>query len=105
MNTLAHSGVFWVGLIAGLVLIYFLPTMIGIIRKVESLGLLIFLNVLPDRRRMVCCDGDGVHTSADLTQEFPEIRDGLYKVMRVDLDEPPHGYIYAPELASVALER
>jgi hypothetical protein len=34
-------------LIAGLVLIYFLPTMIGIIRKVESLGLLIFLNVLP----------------------------------------------------------
>jgi drug/metabolite transporter (DMT)-like permease len=47
MNTLAHSGVFWVSLIAGLVLIYFLPTMIGIIRKVESLGLLIFLNVLP----------------------------------------------------------
>jgi len=47
MNTLAHSGVFWPGLIAGLVLIYFLPTMIGIIRKVESLGLLIFLNVLP----------------------------------------------------------
>lgn len=47
MNALAHSGVFWVGLIAGLVLIYFLPTMIGIIRKVESLGLLIFPNVLP----------------------------------------------------------
>jgi hypothetical protein len=47
MNTLAHSGVFRVGLIAGLVLIYFLLTMIGIIRKVESLGLLIFLNVLP----------------------------------------------------------
>ena len=47
MNTLAHSGVFWVSLIAGLVLIYFLPTMIGFIRKVESLGLLIFLNVLP----------------------------------------------------------
>ena len=34
-------------MIAGLVLLYFLPTMIGIIRKVESLGLLIFLNVLP----------------------------------------------------------
>ena len=47
MNTLAHSGAFWAGLIAGLVLLYFLPTMIGIIRKVESLGLLIFLNVLP----------------------------------------------------------
>jgi hypothetical protein len=25
MNTLAHSGIFWAGLIAGLVLIYFLP--------------------------------------------------------------------------------
>jgi len=47
MNALAHSGAFWAGLIAGLVLIYFLPTMIGIIRKIESLGLLIFLNVLP----------------------------------------------------------
>ena len=47
MNSLAHSGVFWVGLIAGLALLYFLPTMIGIIRKVESLSLPIFLNVLP----------------------------------------------------------
>jgi hypothetical protein len=47
MHTLAHSSVLWVGLIAGLVLLYFLPTMIGIIRKVESLGLLIFLNVPP----------------------------------------------------------
>jgi hypothetical protein len=47
MNSLAHSGVFWVGLIGGLVLLYFLPIMIGIIRKVESLGLLVFLNVLP----------------------------------------------------------
>ena len=28
-------------------LTYFLPTMIGIIRTVEGLGLLIFLNVLP----------------------------------------------------------
>jgi len=42
MDALAHSGIFWVGLIAGLVLLYFLPTMTGIIRKVESLGLLIF---------------------------------------------------------------
>ena len=30
MNTLAHSGAFWAGLIAGLVLLYFLPTMIGL---------------------------------------------------------------------------
>jgi hypothetical protein len=34
-------------LIAVLVLLYFLPTMTGIIRKVDSLGLLIFLNMLP----------------------------------------------------------
>jgi Superinfection immunity protein len=47
MNTLVHSSDLWVSLITGLVLLYFLPTMIGIIRKVESLGLLIFLNVLP----------------------------------------------------------
>jgi hypothetical protein len=33
-------------LIAGLVLIYFLPTMIGIIRKLKPRRLLIFLNVL-----------------------------------------------------------
>ena len=43
--------------------------------------------------------------STDLTNEFPEIRDGLYKVMRADLGEPPHGYIHAPELAAAALER
>jgi hypothetical protein len=43
--------------------------------------------------------------STDLTSEFPDIRDGLYKVMRADLGEPPHGYIHAPELAAAALER
>jgi hypothetical protein len=63
MNTLAQSGVFWVGLIAGLVLIYFLPTMIGTIRKVESLGLLIFLNVLPTGVGWFYCDGNGVHAA------------------------------------------
>lgn len=30
MNTLAHSGAFWIGPIAGLVLLYFLPTTIGL---------------------------------------------------------------------------
>lgn len=47
MNALAQSPVFWVGLIAGLVLVYILPTLIGIARKVEDLGLLIFINLLP----------------------------------------------------------
>jgi Superinfection immunity protein len=36
-----------VGLIARLVLVYILPTLIGIARKVEDLGLLIFINLLP----------------------------------------------------------
>ncbi len=45
--TLAQSPVFWGGLIAGLVLLYVLPTLIGIARKVEDLGLLIFINLLP----------------------------------------------------------
>ena len=47
MNALAQSPVFWVGLIAGLALIYFLPTIIAMIRRVESPGWVIFLNVLP----------------------------------------------------------
>jgi hypothetical protein len=38
MNALTYSGAFWVGLIAGLILIYFLPTTIGVTRKVESLA-------------------------------------------------------------------
>jgi hypothetical protein len=57
MNTLVHSGVFWIGLIAGLMLLYFLPTMIGIIRKVENLGLLsswTYCRPAPDS----CRDGD-----------------------------------------------
>ncbi len=47
MNALAQSPVFWAGLITGLALLYVLPTLIGIARKVEDLGLLIFINLLP----------------------------------------------------------
>jgi hypothetical protein len=47
MNALAQSPVFWVGLITVLALLYILPTLIGIARKVEDLGLLIFINILP----------------------------------------------------------
>ena len=47
MNALAQSPVFWVGLIAGLALLYFLPTIIAMIRRVESPGWVIFLNILP----------------------------------------------------------
>ena len=47
MHALAQSPLFWGGLIAGLALLYVLPSLIGAIRKVENLGLLIFLNLLP----------------------------------------------------------
>jgi hypothetical protein len=47
MNALAQSPLFWGGLIAGLMLLYILPTLIGITRKVEDLGLLVFINLLP----------------------------------------------------------
>jgi Superinfection immunity protein len=47
MDALAQSPVFWVGLIAGLALLYFLPTIIAMVRRVESPGWVIFLNVLP----------------------------------------------------------
>ena len=47
MNTLAHSSVFWVALIAGLLVLYILPSLIGAIRKVEGLGWLVVINLLP----------------------------------------------------------
>jgi hypothetical protein len=37
------SGVFWVALIAGLMVVYIVPTVIGIIQRVESLGLVIIM--------------------------------------------------------------
>jgi hypothetical protein len=36
-----------VGLLAGLAALYVLPTMIAVIRHVESIGLVVFLNCLP----------------------------------------------------------
>ena len=63
MNALAHSGVFWAGLIAGLVLIYFLPTMIGIIRKGREPGPAHLPERAADRHRMVCRDGHGFHAA------------------------------------------
>jgi hypothetical protein len=47
MNALAHSSVFWVALIAGLLVLYILPSLIGAIRKVEGLGWLVVINLLP----------------------------------------------------------
>jgi hypothetical protein len=47
MNALAQNGAFWVLLIFGLLVLYVLPSLIGAIRRVESLGWLIVVNLLP----------------------------------------------------------
>ncbi len=43
----ADSLLFWLGIIDGLAAVYILPTVIGIARQVECLGLVICLNVIP----------------------------------------------------------
>jgi len=47
VNTLTQSAGFWVLLGLGLVILYILPSLIGAIRRVESLGWLIVINLLP----------------------------------------------------------
>jgi len=47
MNALANSPLFWGALIAGLLVLYVLPSVIGSIRQVEGLGWLIVINLVP----------------------------------------------------------
>lgn len=47
MKVLADSPVLWVPLIAGLLMLYILPSLIGAIRKVEGLGWVIVVNLIP----------------------------------------------------------
>jgi hypothetical protein len=47
MNALAQNPFFWVALIAGLLVLYVLPSVIGAIRNVEGLGWLIVVNLIP----------------------------------------------------------
>jgi len=47
MSVLAHSYIFWVALILGLLTIYVLPTVIAAIRGVPGLGWIIVINLLP----------------------------------------------------------
>jgi len=47
MNALAQNPLFWGVLIAGLLVLYVLPSVIGAIRKVEGLGWLIVINLIP----------------------------------------------------------
>ena len=44
MITLANSPVFWIGLLVGLGALYILPTLIAVIRQVESIAPVVFLN-------------------------------------------------------------
>ncbi|MCT9934950.1 superinfection immunity protein [Planotetraspora sp. A-T 1434] len=46
MEGLAHSYLFWIGLILLLVVLYLLPTLIGLLRGVENFALLIAFNFL-----------------------------------------------------------
>ena len=43
----ADSWFFWLAIIGGLAGVYILPTVIGIARQVEGLGLVICLNAIP----------------------------------------------------------
>ena len=47
MNVLAHSFIFWTALIFALLGLYILPTVIAAIRRVEGLGWIIVINLLP----------------------------------------------------------
>ena len=47
MNSLAQNPFFWGVLIAGLLVLYVLPSVIGAIRRVEGLGWLIVVNLIP----------------------------------------------------------
>lgn len=47
MTALASSPVFWIGVLAGLVALHVLPTTIAVIRHVENIALMVFLNCFP----------------------------------------------------------
>jgi hypothetical protein len=47
VNALASSSGFWGVLIVGLLVLYILPSLIGAIRRVEGLGWLIVVNLIP----------------------------------------------------------
>lgn len=47
MNALANSYLFWIALILVLLSLYILPSVIAMIRRVEGLGWIIVINLLP----------------------------------------------------------
>jgi Superinfection immunity protein len=46
MQALGNSAVFWVLLFAGIVVVYMLPTLIGLIRGVDGLALVFLVNLI-----------------------------------------------------------
>lgn len=54
MTALANSPVFWIGLLAGLGVLYVLPAVIAVFRRVENIAVVVFLNVcrLPGQPRL-----------------------------------------------------
>jgi hypothetical protein len=47
VTTLANRPVFWIGLLAGPGVLYVLPTVIAVFRRVENIAVVVFLNCLP----------------------------------------------------------
>jgi hypothetical protein len=41
------AGLFWIGLIAALAVLYALPTIIAVLRRAEGIAMVIILNVVP----------------------------------------------------------
>ena len=57
MTTLANSPVFWIGLLAGLGVLYVLPTVIAVFRRVENIGVVVFLTLSADCLASRACHG------------------------------------------------
>jgi hypothetical protein len=41
------AGLFWIGLIIGLAVLYALPTIIAVLRRAEGIAMVVILNALP----------------------------------------------------------
>jgi hypothetical protein len=41
------AGLFWIGLICALGVLYALPTIVGLVRRVEGMAMVVILNVVP----------------------------------------------------------
>jgi hypothetical protein len=46
MDTLANSGVLWVLIFLALAIVYLLPTLVGLLRRVDRLALVITVNLI-----------------------------------------------------------